>query len=48
MINKIKINQYRKLKNLQLTFSKKVNAISGTNGMQNIIITYIWKFYAST
>ena len=32
MIRNINIVQYRKLKNLNLNFSKKVNAISGTNG----------------
>ena len=32
MIKEIKIIQYRKLKNLSLSFSPKLNAISGTNG----------------
>ena len=32
MVEKISIIQYRKLKNLELSFSKKLNAISGTNG----------------
>lgn len=32
MIKNINIIQYRKLKNLTLNFTKKVNAISGTNG----------------
>ena len=32
MIKTIKIIQYRKLKNLSLSFSPKLNAISGTNG----------------
>ncbi len=32
MIKTLKINQYRKLKNLQLDFSPYLNVISGTNG----------------
>ena len=32
MIKSINIIQYRKLKDLNLSFSKNVNAISGTNG----------------
>lgn len=32
MVSRIEITQYRKLKDLTLTFSKKLNAISGTNG----------------
>lgn len=32
MVREIKITQYRKLKNLELSFSPTVNAISGTNG----------------
>ena len=32
MIKNINIIQYRKLKKLTLNFTKKVNAISGTNG----------------
>lgn len=32
MIQKINVVEYRKLKNLELSFSKKVNVISGTNG----------------
>ena len=32
MVSRIEITQYRKLKDLTLTLSKKLNAISGTNG----------------
>lgn len=32
MIQKISVNQYRKLKNLDFEFSKEINVISGTNG----------------
>ncbi|MDO4647202.1 MAG: AAA family ATPase [Eubacteriales bacterium] len=32
MIKKLKINQYRKLKNLELDFSPNLNVVSGTNG----------------
>lgn len=32
VIKSIKIEQYRKLKNLQIDFDKRINAISGTNG----------------
>lgn len=32
MIKKISINQYRKLKNIDFDFTKKINIISGTNG----------------
>lgn len=32
MVNKIKIKQYRKLKDTEFTFSKGINIVSGTNG----------------
>ena len=32
MISKLKIIEYRKLKNILINFSKNINVISGTNG----------------
>lgn len=42
MIEKIKIDQYRKLKNIELNFSKGINAISGTNGTCKTSILHLF------
>lgn len=41
MVKNINIKQYRKLKNLSLSFSKNINAISGTNGTCKTSLLYI-------
>ena len=42
MIKKIDIIHYRKLINLNLTFSKNINAISGTNGTCKTSLLHIF------
>lgn len=42
MIKRININQYRKLKDISLAFSKNVNAISGTNGTCKTSLLHIF------
>ena len=41
MISKIHFNHYRKLKEIELNFSKEINAIAGTNGTCKSSLLYI-------
>lgn len=42
MIKNIKIEQYRKLKNIELNFNQRINAISGTNGTCKTSILHLF------
>ena len=42
MIKNIKIEQYRKLKNIEINFDKHINAISGTNGTCKTSILHLF------
>ena len=41
MISSIDIKQYKKLKNLKLSFTAEINAISGTNGTCKTSLLYM-------
>ena len=41
MISKLKIIEYRKLKNILINFSKNINVISGTNGTCKSSLLYL-------